>query len=96
MANIVTLKTTEAKLPKGVLREWWKQSEKYEKYLDVDSDIVSIERDYFILEWRERSKARKSLRIEADRNPSFKRKEHVYNIESNYPPGYDPCWLNGC
>ena len=39
LANIVTLKTIEAKLPKRVLREWWKQSEKYEKNLDVDSDI---------------------------------------------------------
>ena len=66
LANVITIKSIESKLPRILLRDWWKCSEEYEKEENMD-DCAGKLRDLVEFLSTERMKARKSLRVEADR-----------------------------
>ena len=95
LANVITIKTIESKLPRVMLREWWKFSEKYEAREHSDDHVGKL-RDLIKFLSMERSKARRSLRLEADRNPKTKVKEQSYILHAKSEMVDDPCWMDGC
>ena len=61
---------------------------------EISDNYIAKLRDLITFIGRERSRARKSLRIEIERRSGGKSREDVYNVQTS--PVYDPCWMSGC
>ena len=92
LANVITIKTIESKLPRVILREWWKHSEEYEEE-NID-DCMGKLKELVEFLCGERAKARRSLRVEADRRPKYKKESYMLDIKPAMR--VDTCWMKGC